>query len=384
MDNRKKLFVIFSAFLLVLAVVSLSMPRDAFSQATIPTRTPKPDPTDDSGGGGGGGENKPNPPDQPDPTAEPTQEALPPTAVPPAATAVPTQVIPTQTQEPILTHTPTATPLPLTETPFAVVPGDSEEILTVTIKDFEFVGEVVAFPENNAAFPEAGPCDLPPTFTTSGALSVFAGPGSDYPIAGLIGEAEVRPIIGRAVDSNWWLIQLDETGRVGWVNDDLGIVYGFTDRVPIIAAPAQDGVVPTPGSSIWSPTPVAGCDAPELLIGAAVDQDAGGFNVVPPSSKPDSLETLYDGFAPDQAPSADGTGQKSGVAAQAGERSTEAEVLLTDLAKSAQPLELPAASSSEGQLPNLMPVVGFVMILLAIIIGFFARKGRTSSGDVTE
>ena len=205
-------------------------------------------------------------------------------------------------------------------------------------------------------------------------MSAFAGPSPEYPLAGLIGESEVRPVVGRAAFANWWIVQLDGSGRVGWVSDDLGTVHGFTGRVPIITAPDLNGVAPTPGGTLWSPTPSAACDAPELLVGAVVDEEATGFNVVPPSGKPDSLDALYDGFEAQQPASGDTAGEQPATTV------TGPENLVNELADSAQPLDL---SSSAQQLPNLMPVAGFVLILAAVIVGLMARRGRSSS-EVSE
>ena len=88
MDNQKKVFTIGSLLFMALALAYFLMPSNALGQATIPTRTPKPEPTEDDGGGGGG--SKPPPTHEPAPTAEPTQVPAPPSAVPPTATAVPT------------------------------------------------------------------------------------------------------------------------------------------------------------------------------------------------------------------------------------------------------------------------------------------------------
>jgi hypothetical protein len=387
MNKHKKLLAICCGLMLILGVISLSMPHNAYSQATIPTRTPKPDPTDDDGGGGGGGGgSEPKPTDEPAPTPEPSQEPLEPTGVP--ATAVPTLIIPTNTPLPTIsatlpsaTETPVGSIPPTDESPSGTVEAETIQFEGETI---QFEGEIVAFPENNEPFPQASVCGLPPTFTAREAISVFAGPGEDYPMVGLVGENQVRPIIGRAVFVSWWLVQLDESGRAGWVSDDLGTVHGFIERVPIINAPNLNGIAPTPGSSPWVPTAPAVCDAPELVIGAAIDDQVSDSTLVPPSGKPDSLKNLYNNYD-------DQTGEEmvSGgleVEAQAGEalKSEErAENMLAELAESAQPLTLTNASASGQQLPNLMPVAGLVLILAAVVVGVFARRSGSSS-DIGE
>ena len=385
MDKRKKLFAICCSLILAMVFISISIPRSAHGQATIPTRTPKPDPTDDDGGGsggGGGGGSKPNPTAEPTSTPEPTQGSTQPTAV--QTTAVPTLIIPTATPLPAISVTSPA----ITETPFSIVPpneGSSTPSGTLSAttgaESIQIESEIIAFPENNEPFQQANPCGLPPTYTAKEAISVFAGPGIEYPLAGLLGEQEVRPIVGRAVFVNWWLVQLDENGHVGWVSDDQGTVHGYIERVPIINAPDLNGVAPTPGSTLWDPTPPAVCDAPELIIGAAMDEQASNSTLVPPSGKPDSLKNLYDNLSEEDAASAETIiGAREEQAIKSGEKS---ESMLLDLAESAQPLALTNASASGQQLPNLMPIAGLVLILAAVIVGLFARRSRTP-GDSAD
>jgi hypothetical protein len=384
MVKRKKLLAICCSLILAVGVIALFIPHSAHGQATIPTRTPKPEPTDDDGGGsggGGGGGSKPNPPDEQSPTAEPTQGSTQPTAVQATvvqATAAPTLIIPTATLLPAISVTPSA----ITETPFSTVPpneGSPTPSGTLSASSnteaIQIESEIIAFPENNEPFPEANPCGLPPTYTAKEAISVFAGPGIDYPLAGLLDVEGVRPIVGRAAFVNWWLVQLDESGRAGWVSDDLGTVHGYIERVPIINAPDLNGVAPTPGSTLWSPTPPTVCDAPELVIGAAINDQASNSNLVPPSGKPDSLKNLYDNMAVEEAASAETViGSQAEQETISGDKS---ENMLLELAESAQPFALTSGSASGQQLPNLMPIAGLVLILAAVIVGLFARRGRT-------
>lgn len=371
MLNRRNLFVVVCVLILLLATAALSVPRLAFGQATIPTRTPVPDggstsepepePTDDDGGDGGDWK-------QPTPTHEPE-----PTPVPslPPATAVPTLVIPTNTPVVVASDTPiaisSATVPPATETPTA----------TATVELFLLGEEAVDFPPNNQSFPQAGPCGVPPTFTSLDANRVFAGPDDAYPLVSVIVKTEVRPIVGRAAFADWWVIQLDGTGHAGWIADESGIVNGYTGRVPIISAPDLNGIAPTPGGNIWVPTPDASCSAPELLAAVAVDKADDNGQEAPPSGKPDSLDNLTalsqseDGKSPLIQTEGD-----SGVLDEGQtDRSAAADPLLTELADSAAPLELPGTATS--QLPNLMPVAGIVLILAALIIGLLARKNRS-------
>ena len=412
MPDRKNLFIFFCALLLLFAAAAVMPARQALGQMTIPTRTPVPDggggpdpepePTDDNGGGGGGGggDKDPQPTDEPQP--EPTDEPQP-TSVRPTA-------VPTNTPRAILSPTPvsataTATPLASALTP------TSTPSATVTAEYILPTQEVVTFPESGQNFPEAGQCGMPPTYTTSQAISVYAGPSEAYPSVGLLGAREVRPIVGRAAFTNWWVVQLDRSGRAGWVSDETGTIHGFIGRVPIVSAPDLNGVSPKPAGPAWSPTPSPNCNAPELLAGIVAgtaadegiapnegitadeviapdegispDEDIAGE--VPPSGKPDSLAGLpqYDDASvitagvPDSEDAvviqSSGEGSADIVRSK---RQAAADPLISELADSAAPLDLPASTSAQPL--NLMPVAGLILILAAVFIGLAAKRNRTT------
>jgi len=215
---------------------------------------------------------------------------------------------------------------------------------------------------------------VPPTFTSKDTTSIYAGPGDAYQLVGLIGETEVRPIVGRAAFTNWWVIQLDGTGRAGWVTDESGAIHGYLGRVQIISAPDLNGIVPTPGSNPWVPTPGADCSASELLAGVAFSNaDSNGVET-PPSGLPDSPEKLTQ-LSQVEDPLIQTAGETGAPDEGNTNRNAAADPLLNELAESATPLELPGTALS--QFPNLMPVAGIVLILAAVIIGVFAIRNRS-------
>lgn len=163
---------------------------------TIPTRTPVPPTQPPSGGGSGGGSN-PNP--------APTD----------------TPVLPTATS--------TVTPIPPTLGPT---------------------------PEGGY-LPTAESCSNAPTIQTRNNTNVRRGPGTDYEVVGQLIYLEVRPIIGRAQNAEWWFITLAD-GTTGFVLDDVVTVSGYTDIVPVVPVPELDGSTPTPGPE-WNPTPNPTC-----------------------------------------------------------------------------------------------------------------------------
>jgi len=170
-----------------------------YGNATIPTRTPTPVPTEP----GGGNDNPPPPP-------------------PPPATDIPA------TEPPA---TPTAEPFTPAPTP------------------------------EGGFFPTAAPCAENPTvFANLGTTNVRQGPGVEYDAINQLVFLEVRQIIGRTANAPWWLITLED-GSSGWVADNAVSANGNLLLVPIVDPPALDGVVPTPGAP-FNPGINSGCPPP--------------------------------------------------------------------------------------------------------------------------
>jgi hypothetical protein len=114
-----------------------------------------------------------------------------------------------------------------------------------------------------AATPEGGflptavSCGFPPTLQAQNTTRVRTGPGADYEVLGRLSYLETRPIVGRAADAEWWVIQLTNQ-QTGWVANAVVTVQGNIGGVPIVAAPERNGVAPTPGP-LWQPTPNPDC-----------------------------------------------------------------------------------------------------------------------------
>ncbi len=101
--------------------------------------------------------------------------------------------------------------------------------------------------------PTAEPCGTPPTAQSLAAVNVREGPGLDYAVMNVLIYLEVRPLVGRAADATWWLIELVD-GAQGWVFDQAVLISGYTGEVEIVDAPALGDETPTPGIP-WQPTP---------------------------------------------------------------------------------------------------------------------------------
>jgi hypothetical protein len=192
----------------ILFIVDMPALRANNYNQTIPTRTkapPPPKPPDNGDGNGNGDSN-----DDPKPSPQPT------------------------VQEP-----PTATPAPPTPTALSVTLAPTPE---------------------GGYLSTAVPCDANPTLQTLGRTNVRAGPGIEYDAFAMLIFLEVRPILGRAVYSEWWLVELGD-GSTGWVSDTAVIVQGYTGHLPTVDPPQAISDTFTPGP-IWDPTPNPTCTPP--------------------------------------------------------------------------------------------------------------------------
>lgn len=154
-------------------------------------------------------------------------------------TSTPKPVPPTATESndnggnnPPPQNTATATPIPHTPTP---------TLIPVTL---------VATPVGGF-LPTAVACGFPPTIQAQNTTRIRTGPGTDFDILGELVYLETKPVVGRAADEEWWVIQFTNN-EIGWVADAVVIVTGNTSGVPIITEP--EGENPT-----WIPTPNPEC-----------------------------------------------------------------------------------------------------------------------------
>lgn len=162
-----------------------------------------------------------------------TPEPQPPTPIPPTAT---------QSSggggNPNPTTAPTATDIPNTATP---------TLVPVTL---------VATPVGGF-IPTAVSCSSSPTVQAKNTTRVRSGPGTDYDIIGQLVYLETRPIVGRAANATWWVIQF-ANNEIGWVSNAVVNVDGNTSGIPLVGAPPINGEEPTP-EPLWEPTPNPDC-----------------------------------------------------------------------------------------------------------------------------
>ena len=383
--NGKRFVLSLLIFSLLFSVmVVLANPGNVRGQMTIPTRTPVPDdnsPTDTPGDGNGGGDNGSGDNDGGDTggdnggntgsggeqaPATNTPVVLNTVAPTPSATATSVQASATATSvqaSATATATNVAQP-PLPSSTSSAVPTDDDALpLTDAGTDALAPGSTpVTFPSVASAFPTAGPCGEPPTFTTLTKANVYLGPGSDYPASDTLGAKEVRPIVGRAAYATWWLIQLDGKFSQGWISDKAGTVQGYTGNVLVIVAPAINGTFPTPGSE-WDPTPAPAClptptpTGESAVVSGIVAYGDGAVNA-------QSAESA-------EAPSS---------SAQGSEIENVSSEQRSQIAEAARPLEVPSTTTPT---PNLLPIAGLVLVIAAIIVALFLRRSSSRSGPST-
>ena len=177
-------------------------------------------------------------------------------------TSTPKPVPPTATRSDSGGSKPTSPPQ---ATATAVPPAATPTLIPVTLAATQVGGFL----------PTAVSCGFPPTVQARNSTFVRVGPGADYGIIGQLIYLETRPIIGRALDSEWWVI-LYTNEQIGWVANAVVNVHGNTSGVPIVAAPEINGATPTPGP-LWNPTPNPVCPitpsatpaATEIITGTA-------------------------------------------------------------------------------------------------------------------
>lgn len=354
MTRRQHMIILLLFLLLSSAAISFALTGSVMGQATIPTRTPTPrpgNPTDppptDDGGGGGGGNNTP----QPSRTPGGGNNTPQPTDVPGGGSSATPASNLTNTPIPSVgTAAASGTPLPIGAATEVGNAATQTAVSMLAASATPFGGVIapgttpITFPVVATAFPTAEPCGEPPTFTTLITALVYTGPGNEYDFIQTIGADETRPIVGKAMYDSWWLIQLDAKFTQAWINDRTGVVQGNTANLPEVAAPAVGGVNPTPGTP-WEPTPEFDCALTPTATPTSSDPAViGGSN----------SETIAE------------SGEEDGSIVQIGSENDQRDIA----AATAAPLDIPESSPT----PNLLPIVGLVLIIAAVFVALFLRR----------
>lgn len=95
----------------------------------------------------------------------------------------------------------------------------------------------------------AVPILVQPALITNGHTNVRLGPGMTYGVSYVLPANTTAPIIGKSLDSTWWVVPGSGkgAGAFGWVSGAVVTLQGDTNSVPFLAAPT---LTPTPGYPI--------------------------------------------------------------------------------------------------------------------------------------
>jgi uncharacterized protein YgiM (DUF1202 family) len=96
---------------------------------------------------------------------------------------------------------------------------------------------------------------------------VHLGPGKSYDILYILPENTSATVIGRNLNSTWWVVSDSVNGGQGWVSAAETEIFGSTDSLPILAAPT---ITPVPE------VPLIGKEFPEHDICEVTDTDGSG------------------------------------------------------------------------------------------------------------
>jgi len=137
---------------------------------------------------------------------------------------------------PVATDTATATAIPPTDSPTATAPAII--LFTPTVPP-TFTPEPTAAPQ--------------PGLQAVADVNVRGGPGTNYPVVGLLRAGDVAAVTGRSADNAWWqIIYPANSGSTGWVVNTYVQANAAAGGVPVAAAPA-----PPPTNTPVSATPTS-------------------------------------------------------------------------------------------------------------------------------
>lgn len=221
-------------------------------------------------------------------------------------------------------------------------------------------GTPSATPSAGEPLPTAEPCSLHPTLQALRAVSIRQGPGTAYSLLGQLMTGEVRPVVGRAAEATWWVIELNN-GTTGWVMNSTTAVsiQGYTGLLPIIEAPAIDGSTPTPGPT-WQPTLNPNCTVTPTATTTPTPTatpigDATRATVAQTAADDESEQQVTTPAAPETAAidTADAAGPGSETI----------------------PTPAPLVTDPTGSSSDWLPLAGITLILLGIAAAFLLRRG---------
>ena len=207
----------------------------------------------------------------------------------------------------------------------------------------------------------AVPCGGQPTVQALNTTYVRSGPGTDYEIVDTLVYLEVRPIVGRAADAAWWLIEL-ETGQRGWVADTVVDVQGYVAIVPIAVSPpievsAGRVATPTPGAT-WNPTPRPTCTVTPTSTATA--------SPPPATASPTATAKV----TATKEPTAVATATPTTTSTVEAEAVAEVDTIGSTPEPTAAPLNVEATTGAS----NLLPIAAIVLLAAGAVVFLVRRR----------
>ena len=267
------------------------------------------------------------------------------------------------------TRTPTGPPAPATEPPDngGGTPGNTPTPANTpgTNATATQLPVTLAATQEGIFIATAVPCAGQPTVQALNTTHVRGGPGTDYEIVSTLVYLEVRPIVGRAADAAWWLIELS-TGERGWIADDVVDVRGYIAIVPIAVSPpirlsSGASVSPTPGPT-WNPTPLPTCTVTPTATSSPTATASPTTGAASPTTPPTETAT-EEPTATLAPPTATITVEAQAIAADAISNTPEA---------TAAPLDVEATTGAS----NLLPIAAIVLLAAGVAVLLVRRRGR--------
>lgn len=131
-------------------------------------------------------------------------------------------------------------------------------------------------------------------------VNVYSGPGTNYPVIGVIPYGQGCTVTGRDIVTGWWLVQCP-AGVTGWVSFDSVNIVGDTTMIPLFSVgnqPAPPAAPPQPvPTSAWIATYFANKDlfgSPVLVQEVPEVNFHWGFGSPGPSVPTDYFSARYE------------------------------------------------------------------------------------------
>jgi hypothetical protein len=174
-------------------------------------------------------------------------------------------------------------------------------ILVETIEAADVIQAATATPApppTPTPVPTATPTPVPSLRVTVPA-TVRAGPAADYAATGTLGAGALCALTGRNASFTWWQVSCPN-GPTGWLGNDVVMVSGNVQALPVVAVAAPPTPTPTPGAPVagsWRASYFTNRDlagAPALVQEVASINFNWGTAAPAPNLPPDNFSIRFE------------------------------------------------------------------------------------------